>query len=505
MKNSYLNFEHSSANLVRRLMLTFYKTIQVRTFMMATLVLISGSFFSCGDNYLDPVPSSAISADVFYTNEDELLNAVINMYDGIQGVNALDNSDSNANHAIQVEFYITEMRSDNTKTKSSEGEAAQFENYTLRPTNGIVYDYYRSFYDVLKRANIVLANIDVASEANKAKIEGEAKFIRAYAHFNLVRLFGDIPMADRVIGIADTDVQFTRTPKAQVYDLIIDDLNAAIASLNNAYKNRASKAAAQAMLAKVYLTLGTNYTEAQVLCEAVINSGFALEPNFNDVFYNENNNEVIFSIGFLANPASDSQGFSAEWLNSVGRSSGVNYVTNEAAAALDAKGGNRAAYSYRIDPAQPTQKQVAKYFPNGENGGATGVTFNSNPRAAGNDWIVLRLSDVLLMHVEAIMAGGASTSAQAALNSFQKVRNRAGLTDVVTSITKEELLDERRVELAFENHRLFDLIRFNAAQDVLSAFSAANGYSFTSTDLLLPIPQREINLSQGMLTQNPGY
>ena len=109
------------------------------------------------------------------------------------------------------------------------------------------------------------------------------------------------------------------------------------------------------------------------------------------------------------------------------------------------------------------------------------------------------------MHVEAILAGGQQTSATAAINSFQRVRNRAGLTTPVTSITKEDLLAERRVELAFENHRFFDLVRFGAAQQVLSAFSDANGYSFNATDLLLPIPQREINLSNGLMSQNPGY
>ena len=109
------------------------------------------------------------------------------------------------------------------------------------------------------------------------------------------------------------------------------------------------------------------------------------------------------------------------------------------------------------------------------------------------------------MHVEAIMAGGSSTSVQAALNSFQEVRDRAGLTDVVTEVTMQDLMDERRVELAFENQRFFDLVRFGVAQDVLSTFSSANGYSFSATDLLLPIPQREINLSNGALSQNPGY
>jgi hypothetical protein len=465
---------------------------------MATL------FSSCGNDFLEPEPTGAISESTFYSNESELITGLINMYDGIQGTNALEDSSSELLQGIQFEFYLTEMRSDNTRTKSSEGEAAQFENYSISTSNGIVTDYYQSFYQIIYRANVVLKNIGVATPANAAKIEAEARFVRAYAYFNLVRLFGDVPLINEVIAPLDLEKQFTRVATSTIYDSIIDDLVFASTHLDNTYKNRASKAAAQSLLAKVYLTT-KNYSAAQVLCEAVINSGFTLQNNFNDVFYKEGNSEIIFAIGYTNSPASESQGFSAEWLNSIGRSSGVNYVTPEAAAALDELGGNRAAFSYRMDPAQPTQRQVAKYFPNGENGGPTGVAFDLNPDFAGNDWIVLRFADVLLMHVEAIMAGGASTNATAALTSFQKIRDRAGLTATVTNITKQQLLDERRVELAFENQRLFDLMRFGEAQNVLSAFSTANNYSFTATDLLLPIPQREINLSKGLMSQNPGY
>jgi hypothetical protein len=122
----------------------------------------------------------------------------------------------------------------------------------------------------------------------------------------------------------------------------------------------------------------------------------------------------------------------------------------------------------------------------------------------GNDWIVLRLADVLLMHVEAILAGGDVTSSSSAIASFKKVRDRAGLP-TGSNITKEDLLNERRVELAFENHRLFDLVRLGVAEQVLSDFATANGIVFTTSDLLLPIPEREIGVSFGKLTQNPGY
>ncbi|QHI35662.1 hypothetical protein IMCC3317_10080 [Kordia antarctica] len=472
-----------------------------QTKIVALLVLLV-TVFSCEKDYLSPELESLVNAETYYANEAQLETALINMYDGIQGVNS---TSSNDYHSLQVEFYLTEMRSDNTRTKSSEGEAAQFESYNITTTNGIVADYYRSFYNVIFRANIVLDNIAVVSEANRPKFEAEAKFVRAYAYFNLVRLYGDIPLVDRVIGINDTDISFTRVATNDIYALIVADLQTAVAGLDNTYKTRASKAAAQGLLAKVYLTQGTNYLEAQTLCEAVMNSGFALEPNFKDVFYDELNNEIIFGIGYFPDTA-DSQNFSAEWLNAVGRTSGVNYTTADVRTALDAIGGDRTMFSYRVDTEQPTQFQVVKYLPDGDVSLGINPT-SSDPTKAGNDWIVLRYSDVLLMHVEAIMAGGNETSVQAARDSFNEVRARANmpLVNAPDAITKQELLDERRVELAFENHRLFDLIRFNEAQNVLSTFSTVNGYNYTATDLLLPIPQREINLSNGLLTQNPGY
>ncbi len=472
------------------------KMKQTYIILIAALAMV---LTSCSEDFLNPAPTASISATGYYENESQLETGVINMYDGLQGVNSTSTND---NHSVQVEFYLTEMRSDNTRTKNSEGEAAQFESYTIESTNGIVTDYYRSMYDVIFRANTVIANLDVA-DVKRDQFEGEARFVRAYAYFQLVRLFGDVPLVDRLIDPLETDVQFTRVSTDQIYDLIISDLSTAVANLENGSRSRASKAAAEALLAKVYLTSG-NYAEARSLCESVMGAGYSLESDFRDVFYNEGNSEVIFSIGFVSDDTNDSQNFSAEWLNAVGRTAGVNYVTADAVAALDAMGGNRAQYSYRIDPIQVEQRQVVKYLPNGDD--ALGIpAVSSDPTLAGNDWIVLRYADVLLMHTEAIMAGGPNTTDAAAIASFQQVRQRAGITDQIFEVTKQMLLDERRVELAFENHRLFDLIRMGAAIDVLTTFSQANGYGFSGTDLLLPIPQREIGLSDGMLSQNPGY
>ena len=472
----------------------------MKTIKNILLLILIATSVSCSNDFLEPIPTSVLTSANYYNTEAEVETAVYNIYDAIQGVNSTSTND---NHSIMYEYYLTEMRSDNTRTKSSEGEAAQFESYNVEATNGIVADYYASFFNIIYRSNVVLENLGAAGDS-ATQFEAEAKFTRAYAYFNLVRLYGDLPLLDEVITPENKEKAYTRVATSTIYDLIVSDLQTAVAGLNDNSKFRASKAAAEGLLAKVYLTLG-NYSGAQALCESIMNPGrgFSLESNFKDIFYNEGNDEIIFAVGYIAD-SNESQNFSAEWLNAVGRTSGVNYATEDVRTVLDALGGDRTLYSYRQDQTQTTQYQVVKYLPDGDSNLGI-VATSSDPQKAGNDWIVLRYADVLLMHVEAIMAGNVATSSSNAIASFQLIRDRAGLPTAVTSISKQELMDERRVELAFENHRLFDLGRFGEAANVLGAFSTANSLGFSTTDLLLPIPQREINLSNGLLTQNPGY
>ena len=347
------------------------------TLFVALVALVS----SCESDYLEPAPTSVISSANYYTTPEQVETAVLNIYDGIQGVFDFGMDE---NRALQLEFYLTEMRSDNTRTKSSEGEAAQFESYAVEATNGIVANYYQSYYNVIYRANVALENIDAAGSM-AGKLEAEAKFLRAYAYFNLVRLFGDIPLIDRVISPADKETAYTRVATTQIYDLIVSDLTAAVEGLDNSSSYRASKAAAQTLLAKVHLNKG-NYLEAQQLCEAVVGSGnYSLEANFKDIFYSEGNDEVIFAVGYIGD-SDEAQNFSSEFLNAVGRTSGVNYVTQDAKAALDAMGGDRTMYSYRVDSGQVSQNQVAKYIPNGDS--ALGIeATSSDPQKASFLWI----------------------------------------------------------------------------------------------------------------------
>ncbi|MEL6536325.1 MAG: RagB/SusD family nutrient uptake outer membrane protein [Bacteroidota bacterium] len=438
---------------------------------------------SCSEDPLDLQPLSDIGGNGYYQNGDEVESGVVAIYDGLQQL-------------PMREFALTEMRSDNTRTKSSEGDWAQFQDYNVAPTNVVISSYWADNYNVIFRANVVLANLDVVEDAGAAaQFEGEAKFARALAHFNLVRAYGDVPMVDRVIIQSDTDY-FDRDPVATVMGQIEADLADAAGLLpgnSDMIYGRASQGAAQALLAKVHLTNG-NYSAAQSLLETVINSGeYALEEDYADVFYSEGNDEVIFAIPYLNDDAVESQDFSFE-MTAGGQASGLNYLTDDFKGFMDIADTERGATL--VNPLDPNE--TGKF-----------ISSSSDARLCGNDWIVLRLADVYLMHAEAILAGNNTTTDVDAITSYNATRERAGLTPLATdgseTLTKPLLMAERRVELAFENHRLYDLIRMGEASDVLNAFAAAEGHNFTPTDLLLPIPQAEINVSGGALTQNPGY
>ncbi|WP_290698722.1 RagB/SusD family nutrient uptake outer membrane protein [Lacinutrix sp.] len=461
---------------------------------------------------LDTIPTSAVTVDNFFTTDEEIETGIINIYDALQGSNPLEGSSdifgNGFNHVflgIQIEYQMGEVLSDNARTKSGSPQGFDFEIFNVMPQTLAVTTYYRSMYRIIFNANVVLENLEDASQENAVKFEAEARFLRAYAYFNLVRYYGDVPLVNRTIAPDEVGLAFTRVPQNQIYDFILSDLQFAENSgIDISSRSRASRGAIQTLLAKVHLTLG-NYLDAQVLLESVIASNnYSLESNFFDVFYNESNSETVFSIEFDATQVNDSQGFSAEFLDAVGRGTGTNYATDELVAAFDAIGGNRGQVSFRGDPGNPGLFQTAKFLPI-EDTNVGDIPVPSNPRIAGNDFIVIRYADVLLLHAEAIMAGGTVTSSMDAITSFNLVRERAGTSAPITELTKQMLMDERRVELAFENHRFLDLKRFGVAQEVLSAFSAANNHDFQAFELLLPIPSAEISISQGLLTQNPGY
>ncbi|NOR26894.1 MAG: RagB/SusD family nutrient uptake outer membrane protein [Lutibacter sp.] len=480
---------------------------------------ITGAMFiSCDtDEFLNPLPDSVIVADSFFESDEDVLAGIIGIYDALQGVNEnTESSSARYNRGVQLEYLLTEHRSDNTRSKTLEGSRADFHRFIVEPDNIQSEDYYQSMYEIIFRANTVLKYIENADATNINKYTAEAKFLRAYAYFNLVRLYGGVPLVTTVVGADEKELLFTRIEEAIVYEQIVSDLQEGVTHLDNAHKSRASKVAAQALLAKVYLTQPSReYGLAKQLCEDVIStSGLVLEANYRNVFYNELNNEIIFAVQYLSGNPEESQGFSSEFTSykRQGRQDGLNIVNPNLIEDFIAFGGNRTGVSYAAfgDDAHlpiPENAEVIKFLPDGSDISDTNLpTYGGSPSLAGNDWIILRYSDVLLMHAEATMAGG-DTSDSNAINSYMEVRVRAGfdaIADRPSVLTVDALLLERRVELAFENHRFFDLLRLGIAHDVLGAHATAMGYtSYNMRRLLLPIPAREINLSDGILTQNP--
>lgn len=449
---------------------------------LKNIIIVLAAFLTVTgcEKKLDLAPISAVGDNGFYTNTDEVEGAVIAIYDGLQNVPLR-------------EFALTEMRSDNSKSKSREGDWAQFESFQVKPTNLAIGDYWAANYNVIFRANVVLEHLDAVTDADKkTQFEGEAKFARALAHFNLVRAFGDVPIIDKVIIQSDEDY-FGRDAISDVLAAVDADFTAAAALLpaTNDY-GRATSGAATALLGKVKLTAGDHAGAQAVLAPLVSGGMYTLESDYHDVFYKEGNNEVMFAIAYVNDDVNESQDFSYE-MTAFGSKSGLNYLTTDFKTSISINDSIRQP----VLVSQNNSNETGKY-----------LTTSADIRKCGNDWIVIRYADVLLLYAEAIMGEANATADATAITAYNEVRARAGQSELVIGVDvleKAALSDERRFELAFENHRFYDLIRFGYAQSVLSNFAVSENYNFEPSDLLLPIPQAEINVSAGKLTQNPGY
>lgn len=457
------------------------------------VIILGNVLFSC-DSFLDPDPSSAIKTEEFYTTAQELELGLAAAYDAIQGVN---DTQLDENRGVQVEFYVTEMLSDNSSTRSPDADdssdAGQFENFSVQANNGISANYYSSMFRVIYLANVVLNSLDVIqNEATALRIEAEAKFLRAYAYFNLIRLYGEdienlgLPLVDHVLSDDEKATQFRRVSEDRIYNLIISDFEKATEGLDDTYKTRASKSAAHTFLATVYMTLDEpDYDKALENLDEVYGK-YTLLDNYAAIFDadNELNEEIIFAIGYERNSINDSQNYTSEFAAD-GNTSGLNYLTSDLHAKLVIYGGaNRHLFDEDNGDSEP-RYQTAKHKYNS----------SSQPEFSGIDFIVLRYADVVMMYAEATMGSSDQLNLSGTwATDYNKIRTRAGLS-AVTTLTKQELLDERRYEFFSENKRLFDLKRFGVVNQVLSGFASANAFNFNTTESTLPIPLREINLS----------
>ena len=344
--------------------------------------------------------------------------------------------------------------------------------------------FYTALYKSILSANNVIENSSDATEI------GEAKFLRALSYFKLVRVFGDVPINLSASPSPTDESILMRQAAAEVYNgVIIPDLEDAIAALGtDIVDGRASKLAAQGMLGKVYMQLG-NFSSAVTHLAAVVNgasgTGISLQANFSDIFGVDNdlNSEIIYATQ-ISSSIVDEYAFSEFWSWSGGLDTkSLNPLDADLIAAFDQSPGDLR----RAVTIDETTMSSPKF-----------------PQTGGpdHDWIELRLADVILLYAEALNETG--SSAEMVLDLLDPIRTRAGLEPLDHTIIgsqaaiRQAIQDERRLELAFEGQRWFDLVRTGTVNEEM-------GQTIDARYHLFPIPITEVLASFGVITQNDGY
>jgi hypothetical protein len=432
-------------------------------------------------------------------------------------------------------FYESDMASDDALASPNFGtDGHQLASYTFDPTLWSIDNVWTNAYITINRANIVLDRVPpiVMDTVQRNRVLGEAHYLRALMNFELVRLFGDVPLIQHEAKSV-ADAQVARSPAAQVYASIISDLQSAAATLPASYSGsdlgRATSGAALSLLAKVYLNQ-KDYNNAAKYAGQVITSGrYSLNANWLDNFKISRefiSPESIFEINYGAPEQTAGVVGSIFTLFTLpsGFKGGDAYgliQVNPQLMALYAAGDQRGAgATYMTSPYTDAMGRTSTWgVPNGaafhkwldetNTKDMTARSWQQQP----NNWIIQRYADVLLIYAEAVNAGGTATagSADAALN---QVRSRAGIP-TVTGLSAAALSDsirvERRRELAFEGQRWFDLSRWGVLDATIRAKTAqmqalqpgeTTVHGVTSS--LYPIPNGQIN-NNNLLTQNPGW
>lgn len=455
------------------------------------------SLASC-DNFIDLDPISDPNANSFYKDGTDMEQALNAAYNSLQSVNEYG--------GIGFASFM-EVSSDNTwntNTTQNGGAYAAFDNFLVDPTNTQLESTWATCYNGIYNCNIVINRINALNnidEDKKKQMLGEALFLRALTYFNMVRMWGDVPLITKESNDVNEAFKHTRESSEKVYQQIISDLKSAAEALPISYDDanvgRVTKGAAQTLLSKVYLTRN-DWTSASALLKSIISSGtYELLPNFSDVFSvdNKNNKESIFEVQF--DKTIEGEGYSGGDPLQIG--SDVNNLPSQNLINLF----NENPDDRKDASIKDMGVQGVRMYKWHDSKGPYGTM--------GFDIIVLRYADVLLMASEALneIKYGSSD----ALNYLNEVRKRSH----AKPYTYQELSDqenfrnavakERRLELAFENSRWFDLVRTGKA---VQTINKNNGGSVLNVNIdehqtLFPIPQAEIDASGSKLTQNKGY
>lgn len=480
---------------------------------------------------MDQYPYSEIASEDYVKDAAAVNTLVIGAYNGLHGV-------------MYHQWSLTELRSDNARMRVSGSSAQdtklieQLDQGTIGTAHDWVGQYWDNCYATINRTNMVLAHLDVVSDPiERAQYEAEALFLRSLLYFDMIRLYGPVFLVTKQIG-ADEARNMQRSPIDEVYAQIEGDLERIVneqmlpIEMPAAQTGRATLVAAKALLAKVYLThyeIGTeNYLKARTLLREVLatvgdpKTATDLVP-YAKIFAkdNEMNKEIIFAVRYL----SGNVGLGSPFTTLFGPLNNGNSVVL----------GSPKHYNYPSDNllaaynANQTDLRKAVVIAEGYTNITTGdwkeeryMVKYLDPEMATewdgeNDWPVLRVGDVLLLLAEVINEVDGPTDE--ALTYLNMIRERAGIpaytaTELASRYQfREAVRAERRLELAFENHRWFDLLRWNIATTTVNAFLAGEAfyaeYNYTVNPIadwqtLLPIPLAVININPDV-AQNVGY
>lgn len=465
------------------------------------LIIISGS---CSDDFINLAPPSEVSADKFYKTESDIEQAVTAAYAAFQ-----------SEHEYRLNFlYFMEVRSDNSYYEDiTQTNVSDLDFFREPTTNVLLNNTWLACYVGIQRCNIVLNRIDaVAMNENKKTIrKGEVKFIRALTYFNMVRMWGDLPVVLEEIDDPFEGYSHVRQPVSEVYAAIINDLNEAIEALPVTQTNvgRVTKGAALTLLGKVYLTTG-KWSDAVTTLKKVEPLGYQILPTYADIFDSkkENNKESIFEIQFVSGVGEGSLFLRAH--TPQGNTSLLGNVTSGVGFSIPTQD------LYDAFSASDLRRDVTVSRLPSPDGRLYTKKFNALPKVVNdedNNFMVLRYSDVLLMLAESINEVSYVPNGEA-FGYLNRIRQRAGLTvlnatDLPDQGTfRDAILKERRLEFAFENHRWFDLVRTGKALEVMTNYPETRAPLLIGQQhILYAIPQAQIDIMKNQTTfpQNPFY
>ncbi|MCZ4221959.1 RagB/SusD family nutrient uptake outer membrane protein [Pedobacter rhodius] len=466
-----------------------------------SMLMLSLAITSCKKSFVEITPKGIIPVNTFYNTEIDIKSALTGAYSSLRPI-------------YNEQYGFGELPSDNAQTYGeSEVLYGEQDKLTWTAVSTNLQNAWARFYATIAYSNIVLdhVNTPVMTTANRNGYIGQAKFIRALMYFNLVRMYGGVPLVLNEITSETQAYTYNRASDQEVYAQIEKDLTEAAAVLPASYSGsdigRATSIAANALLGKV-LMFQKKFTQAESVLAGVAATAGTLLP-YDQVFGlgKDNNRDIIFAVQYLGGGFGEGNTFARSFVpqpsgttitavtgNSNNSGTKDLYDTFE-------PGDNRLNTAIGIYSAGTLVYYYAKKFV------YQSVGANSE---GDNDWPVLRYADVILLYAEALNENGKTPEALIQLNLVRTRSNLAPKLGLSQTDARTTIYHERRVELCFEGERWFDLNRWGIMVATMQAhkinYPSVNGQigNVVSTLALYPIPNRERQLNP-KLTQNPGY